>query len=722
MYILMVNIHGLVRGEQIEFGRDADTGGQTRYVIDLVRNLSLMPEVKRIDLATRLIRDKRVNDAYGAETEQLTDKASIIRLPCGGFKYLPKEKLWPHLDEYTDALIEYIRTHGRIPDAVHGHYADAGYVAAQIARTFSIPLIFTAHSLGKNKLSFLTANGMSYEDAVRRYDIATRIETEEEVLANADLVIASTRYEQVELYGQYEHRDIPRYAVIPPGLELDKFFPYYNYELPGSEIREEVKQAHNRTLNELRRFHFEPEKPLILTLCRPDARKNIDRLIEVYGRDKELQAIANLVIYAGIRNDITKMGEGEQQVLTDILLLMDKYDLYGKMAIPKHHDPERDVPEFYRIAALKRGVFVSASYLETFGLTFIEASSCGLPFVATNKGGPVDIVENCGSGLLADIAEPQSIAEKIKMILTDQTVWNDLSEKGVNATRRVYAWENHCRSYLERLSQLRKEDSYQLVDKEVQSIGKRFDQIEKLLITDIDDTLLGDDEALPELLEYIGRSRGRLGFGVATGRDCDSAMAVLEEHGVRDVDIVIASVGTEIYYNELKLYDKGWKSRIRRNWKVQKIREALQNLPFLSLQKNPAAQRDFKVSYDLDSSLDPEEALPLVHNELAKAKLAYNLVFSHGAYLDILPYRASKGHAIRYISRKWKIPMHRIYTAGNSGNDRDMLYGRMRGIVVSNYEDELEQLRRHASIYFCKRNHAAGVLEGLKYWDAQAGS
>jgi len=717
MYMLMVNIHGLVRGENIEFGRDADTGGQTRYVIDLVRNLSHSPKIQHIDLATRLIRDKRVSDNYSEAEEPLTEKASIVRFSCGGFKYLPKEKLWPYLEEYTDKLIEYIRSRRRVPDAVHGHYADSGYIAAQIARTFGIPLIFTAHSLGRNKLSFLLSSGMSYDDAVKRFDIATRIDTEEEVLANADLVIASTKYEKEELYGQYEHRSIPRYAIIAPGLELDKFFPYYDYELPGSEIREETKQAHNRTLNELKRFHFEPDKPLILSLCRPDARKNIDMLIDVYGRDKELQAIANLAIFAGIRNDISDMGEGEQQVLTDILLSMDKYDLYGKMAVPKFHDTERDVPELYRIAALKGGVFVSASFLETFGLTFIEASACGLPFVATNKGGPVDIVENCASGLLADIEQPESIAEIIKKILTDQSVWNELSEQGINSTRRIYTWGHHCDTYVEQLENLKKEDAYVLVEKEVQSIGKRFDTIEQLLISDIDDTLLGNNEKLPALLEYIERSRGRLGFGVATGRDRDSAMAILEENGVKNVDIVIASVGTEIYYNELKVFDKGWMSRIRKNWKAEKVKAALETLPFLRLQENPAAQRDYKTSYTVERSISPEEALPLVHNELAKWKLAYNLVFSHGVFLDILPYRASKGHAIRYISRKWKIPMQHIYTAGNSGNDWDMLYGRMLGIVVGNYEPELEELRKYSQVYFSREDHAAGVLEGLKYWE-----
>ena len=718
MYILMINIHGLLRGSSLEIGRDADTGGQTRYVSDLVTYLSSEERVTRIDLATRLIRDKRVSSEYSRAEEQITDKARIIRLSCGGYKYLQKEKLWSTLDEYTDRLTAYIRKQPKVPDVVHGHYADAGYVAAQISRTFGIPMVFSAHSLGRNKYSFLQESGLSHAEAVRNYAIATRIDTEEEILAAADLVIASTGFEQKELYGLYENRGIPRYAVIPPGLDLDKFFPYYHYELPGSEISEEVKQAHFRTLNELRRFHFEPDKPLILSLCRPDARKNINLLIDVYGNDNELKTMANLAIFAGIRQDISEMGDGERQVLTEMLLAMDKYDLYGKMAIPKFHDTDRDVPELYRIAALKRGVFVSASYLETFGLTFIESSASGLPFVATDKGGPVDIVENCGSGLLADISDEQSLVLKIKQILTDTATWNELSESGINLTREVYTWAHHCRAYLDELESLRY-NQIKTHSSERDSIGKRFDATDRFLIVDIDDTLLGDDEALLPLLAYLEMHRARIGFGVATGRDRASAVRVLKEHGVDHVDMVISSVGTEIYYEGLDSMDRGWWSHIRKNWNPDGVRDVLSRFDDLSLQQGPETQRRFKISYDIRDGADTDTLLPMVHTALTNRKLSYHAVLSHGDLLDILPYRASKGHAIRYLSKKWNIPLDHVYTAGNSGNDRDMLIGRMKGIVVSNHESELNDLKRNSRVYFAGSGFAAGVLEGLQYWESR---
>jgi len=33
LYIALISVHGLIRGQNLELGRDADTGGQTKYVV-----------------------------------------------------------------------------------------------------------------------------------------------------------------------------------------------------------------------------------------------------------------------------------------------------------------------------------------------------------------------------------------------------------------------------------------------------------------------------------------------------------------------------------------------------------------------------------------------------------------------------------------------------------------------------------------------------------------
>ena len=304
LYIQLFSVHGLIRGTSPELGRDADTGGQVKYVLELARSLAERDDVARVDLVTRLIEDKTVSPDYSAEFEPLSDKARIIRIQCGGRKYIRKELLWPHLEEFIDKTIKFLRQQG-IPDVFHGHYADAGYVAMELAKAFDVPFVFTGHSLGRNKKNKLLEDGMSSERINKNYRMDSRIHVEEEIIKNSGLIITSTQQEIDRQYGLYENFKKGQYAVIPPGIELDVFYPYYNFQLDSEHFDENVKQTRVALLKELQRFWGHPDKPFILALCRPDYRKNINGLIEAYGTHLELQAIANLAVFAGIRHNIS---------------------------------------------------------------------------------------------------------------------------------------------------------------------------------------------------------------------------------------------------------------------------------------------------------------------------------------------------------------------------------------------------------------------------------
>ncbi|GAB4832793.1 putative protein serine/threonine kinase [Ancistrocladus abbreviatus] len=69
-------LHGLIRGENMELGRDSDTGGQVKYVVELARALGSMPGVYRVDLLTRQVSAPDVDWSYGEPTEMLTPRDS----------------------------------------------------------------------------------------------------------------------------------------------------------------------------------------------------------------------------------------------------------------------------------------------------------------------------------------------------------------------------------------------------------------------------------------------------------------------------------------------------------------------------------------------------------------------------------------------------------------------------------------------------------------------
>ncbi|MCF8110323.1 MAG: HAD-IIB family hydrolase [Desulfobacteraceae bacterium] len=713
IYVQMFSIHGLVRFENPELGKDADTGGQVLYVIELARHLSRQPQIRRVDLFTRLIDDPRVSDDYAKQIEDYNEKCRIVRIQCSGKKYMRKELLWPHLDEYIDKTIKFIRKEGDCPDLFHGHYPDAGYVAMKLAEIYDLPFIFTGHSMGIPKKQKLLNDGMKESEIIKKYKIDTRIRVEEKIIKNANLIIASTNQEITDQYGLYENSKAPEYKVIPPGIDVERFHPYYHDRLPEIEKPEYAKYAQANMIAQLERFLRYPDKPLILALSRPDKRKNISGLIQAYGEDKELRAMANLAIFAGIRKDINEMEENEQDVLTRMLLLMDRYDLYGKMAIPKKHDPEYEVPELYRIAAEKRGVFVNPALTEPFGITLLEAAATGLPLVATNDGGPRDIISTCENGMLVDPTDPVQIADAIRTIIIDEQLWQDYSKKGIMNVRKYYTWDSHAETYIKTVTPIAEKSAASKVPAAItgKAVGKRFSRVQRFLITDIDNTLICDkDPYVEEFIKWIESNSEETGFGVATGRGADSAVDILDKYGFPRPDVVIADVGTGIYYGEDLRYDQGWETHIARGWDRKKITNLLSDFDFLELQES-AAQREFKISYNMEPGKD---RLAKIHHKLTRNKIRYTLIYSHERYLDIIPYRASKGKAIRYLSYKWELPLKNFLVSGDSGNDEEMLRGDQPGVVVGNYSPELENLKGLNKIYFAKKPCTGGILEGLK--------
>lgn len=707
-YFQFYNIHGLIRGNNLELGRNADTGGQTKYVLELANALSKRDEIARVDIITRLISDKEYSSDYSAELEQVNDKLRIVRIQCGGKKYIKKEMLWDHLEEFSDNSIKYIKANKLLPDIIHSHYADAGFVSTTLTKFFGIPLIYTAHSLGMVKMKSLLAQGYSHDDIEKRYNFNKRIHAEEDVIFYADKIITSTAHEIGEQYIHYTNIAKEKFSVIPPSIDLNRFYPYHNRAEDNDEnqiLRENIRTG-------FWNFYSRLDKPIILSICRPDKRKNISGLIQAYGEDKELQEMANLAIFAGIRKDIQQMPEIEREVLTEILLLMDKYNLYGKMAIPKKHEIEFEVPELFRMAAESGGVFVNSSLSETFGLTLIEAAASGLPVVATKIGGPTEIVNNLQNGILVDTADPKNISTAIKKIIENPDLWEKFSIKGLSRVHKFYSWNAHVKKYLstcEEIIQQRK-----ITPKEFISVGKKLLDFKKMMIFDIDDTLTGDPQALKHLTEMVMKSEPEVGIGVATGRTMDSAVKILKETGFVMPDFIISSVGSEMYYkdHDKYVYSTSWDAHISAAWKRDEIMQLLDNLDFIKLQI-PENQRKYKLSYDL---LGKVHKVKIISQRIREKRIKANLVLSHNQFIDILPYRASKGRAIRFLGYKWNIPHENILVAGDSGNDEDMLRGELLGVVVGNHTDELSHLKGRRRIYFAKGNHAAGVIEGIEFY------
>ncbi|KAL0315553.1 UNVERIFIED_CONTAM: putative sucrose-phosphate synthase 1 [Sesamum radiatum] len=523
LYIVLISLHGLIRGENMELGRDSDTGGQVKYVVELARALGSMPGVYRVDLLTRQVSSPEVDWSYGEPTEMLpprdseglTDEmgessgAYIIRIPFGPKdKYIPKELLWPHIPEFVDGALNHIIQMSKVlgeqignghpvwPVAIHGHYADAGDSAALLSGALNVPMLFTGHSLGRDKLEQLLRQGRLSRDEINStYKIMRRIEAEELSLDASEIVITSTRQEIEEQWRLYDGFDpilerklrarikrnvscygrfMPRMVVIPPGMEFHHIIPHDGDMDGETEANEDGKSSDPPIWAEVRqnhgalnlqhgnyKFHYQlfvkyspafgfqsSEEAYDSALARPDPKKNLTTLVKAFGECRPLRELANLTLIMGNRDNIDEMSGTNASVLLSILKLIDKYDLYGQVAYPKHHK-QSDVPDIYRLAAKTKGVFINPAFIEPFGLTLIEHMVCRL--LPQKNGGPVDIHRVLDNGLLVDPHDQQSIADALLKLVADKHLWAKCRANGLKNIH-LFSWTEHCKTYLSKIA------------------------------------------------------------------------------------------------------------------------------------------------------------------------------------------------------------------------------------------------------------------------------
>lgn len=230
-----------------------------------------------------------------------------------------------------------------------------------------------------------------------------------------------------------------------------------------------------------------------------------------------------------------------------------------------------------------------------------------------------------------------------------------------------------------------------------------------LLVSDIDGTLTGDDDALAELMRRLAAERPRLGFGVASGRSPELVREAIEQFGLNEPDLIIASVGAEILGKGLA---EKYRTHVAAGWERDAVVAALSGVPGVALQGSPG-QGPYKVGY-----YAPPAAVGAARDALARSGVKARLIHSHGEFLDVLPERASKGQAVHFVATKLGVPLTRVVVAGDSGNDADMLTCGANAVVVANHDRELDPLLAGADVYRARGAHAAGVLEGLEHFGA----
>jgi sucrose-6-phosphatase len=250
-----------------------------------------------------------------------------------------------------------------------------------------------------------------------------------------------------------------------------------------------------------------------------------------------------------------------------------------------------------------------------------------------------------------------------------------------------------------------------------------------LLITDLDNTLVGNLEALNLLNDRFiqARQQQEILLVYSTGRSLTSYRHLCSTTPLLTPDVLITAVGTEIYRSGLEPFDAAWSAQLQQNWDRTLVQEVAAQFKALKPQPEPE-QRPFKVSYFLAAAIAPhQESASQVMAELSAALqtkgLCCELIYSGGKDLDILPQGADKGKAMQFVQTQYEIGDAHTVACGDSGNDI-ALFGDNRGIIVGNAQPELLNWHHQnpaSHRYLATAHYAAGILEGLAHFGVLAG-
>lgn len=192
------------------------------------------------------------------------------------------------------------------------------------------------------------------------------------------------------------------YEIVPNGVDTSRFSP-------------NVKEHHYVE-------HLSGKK--VLFLGRLDTRKGLAQLLPAFALLKQEMHVHLIVA-----------GTGPERP---------KYEKYvEEHGLEKHVHflgfvPNEELPSIYRSCDVYCSPALGG---ETFGIVLIEAMASGTPVAASRIPGYEQVISDGENGLLFDPHSPDDIKERLKVILTDDSLHHKLTDEGLKSAR-TYDWHN----------------------------------------------------------------------------------------------------------------------------------------------------------------------------------------------------------------------------------------------------------------------------------------
>eukprot|EP01018_Ginkgo_biloba_P031503 Gb_22873 [translate_table: standard] len=458
-----------------------DTGGQIVYILDQVKALEeeILLRIKQqgLEITPQIIVVTRlIPESQGTKCNQKIEKildtqhSQILRVPFRTEKgilrhWVSRFDVWPYLEKFAeDASNEIIAELQGKPDLIIGNYSDGNLVASLVANKLGVTQGNIAHALEKTKYAESDLHWKQFDE---KYHFSCQFTADILAMNHADFIITST-YQEIagskDTVGQYESHaaftlpgqyrvvsgiDVfdPKFNIVSPGADMSIYFPYSEKQRRLTSFHgsiEELLFNPDQTPEHIGFFN-DKKKPIIFSMARLDKVKNMTGLVEWFGRNSRLRNLVNLAVVAGFIDASKSKDREEMGEIEKMHALIKKYNLNGQFRwICAQKDRVRN-GELYRYIADTKGAFIQPALYEAFGLTVIEAMTCGLPTFATSKGGPAEIIIDGVSGFHVDPYNGDEASEKIadffERCKRETNYWNVVSDAGLQRIYESYTWK-----------------------------------------------------------------------------------------------------------------------------------------------------------------------------------------------------------------------------------------------------------------------------------------
>ena len=305
----MLSVHGYIDPSPI-LGK-TDTGGQVTYVIELSKALARTG--CKVDIYTRQFQNKKT-------ISHIAHNVRIIRIPCGGKKFIPKEKLLPYLDTFVKNMDKYIKKHDLKYDIYHSHYWDAGYVAMKFTELINYFFVHTFHSLGAWKKEHMGGDPKVME---KLYRFKERIKHEKIIYKKARALVM-TSSEMVKNSKEFYNYRSKNYVIMPAGVNTNVFRPLKKGK---KERKIDVPQNY------------------IFWVGRFDTNKGLTYLLKAFSEVITKAKDLFLIIGGGSKNPKSK----EKKLRKELIKLIEKKHIKSRVFFTKHI-PDKLMAPYYRKA------------------------------------------------------------------------------------------------------------------------------------------------------------------------------------------------------------------------------------------------------------------------------------------------------------------------------------------------------------------------------------